>query len=234
MNNAQLEHTLMRSADVQIATTRPTSESADHSSRALTKSHPPPISSPSSVAHDPAARPPPAYMSDPRSLQEKINQVADELDLSDEIVHDLLGWYGTQVVVIADDSGSMTAIADYTNATTRWEELQRRLSQLLQLLLVLDPDAEVQLGFLNSKPPHSSTSIVLLKSQEDLEQCWQWAKPKGRTPLWTQLSPWLRMREQERDRLILVLTDGEPSDCKMSQLERSVAQKTQSGNSHAN
>lgn len=138
---------------------------------ALTRSHPP-KSNVSQLAPRAPPTAPPAYFNNPQSLQEKINQLADELDLSDEIVEDLLRWYGTEVVVIADDSGSMTAIADYKSATTRWQELQQRLSDLLQLLLVIDLDAEIQLLFLNSVPNGSAQGYaVSIRTHEDLQRC---------------------------------------------------------------
>lgn len=80
------------------------------------------------------------------------------------MVVDLLGIAGTDIVVIADDSGSMCCIADTNVATvkTRWDELRRTLRQLAKMLLVVDHTDGFDLMFLNDPnwyPIHSSADV---------------------------------------------------------------------------
>merc|ERR1712046_32726 len=63
---------------------------------------------------------------------ERIKALQNALDLNWEMASDLLAFVGTEVVVIADDSGSMIAFEH------RWPELQNTLAQLLDMLLLLD------------------------------------------------------------------------------------------------
>ena len=44
----------------------------------------------------------------------------NELDVPEQIVRDLLSVAGADIVVVADDSGSMGAVANYVTRSTRW------------------------------------------------------------------------------------------------------------------
>ena len=58
------------------------------------------------------------------SLADKIEFMQEELDLPADIVNDLISIVGVDIVaiVIADDSGSMGAVANYVTRSTRWTE----------------------------------------------------------------------------------------------------------------
>jgi len=155
------------------------------------------------------------------SLAERAAGIAHKLDLEDAMVEDLLRWAGTEIVVVADDSGSMMSVSDVRRRTTRWEELQLRLAQLLDILLLVDDGCGFELKFLNSG------SAVMIKSHADLKACWQWAKPSGRTPLGGVLRDYLRPSTLEQDRLLLVMTDGSPSDVSFEQLGAMIRGKSE-------
>merc|ERR1712054_12897 len=155
------------------------------------------------------------------SLAARAAGIAHKLDLEDAMVEDLLRWAGTEVIVVADDSGSMQSVSCMKQRTSRWEELQLRLAQLLDILLLVDDGSGFELKFLNSG------SAVMIKSHADLKACWQWAKPSGRTPLGGVLRDYLRPSTLEQDRLLLVMTDGSPSDVTFEQLGAMIRGKSE-------
>lgn len=155
------------------------------------------------------------------SLAARAADVAHKLDLESAMVEDLLRWAGTEVVVVADDSGSMQNMGNMQQRTTRWEELKLRLAQLLDILLLVDDGSGFELRFLNNGRP------VMIKSHADLQACWQWARPVGRTPLGTVLKDYLRPSTLEQDRLVMVLTDGCPSDVSFEQLQAMIRGKSE-------
>ncbi|CAF1475441.1 unnamed protein product, partial [Rotaria sordida] len=68
----------------------------------------------------------------------------------------LRGLHGYEIVFICDDSGSMKApIKPFSGSSrqqsTRWEELKKTVSIVVDLASTLDPDG-VDLYFLNRKP----------------------------------------------------------------------------------
>merc|ERR1711998_397289 len=156
------------------------------------------------------------------SLAERVADVSHKLDLEAALVKDLVSWAGTEVVVVADDSGSMSRVADSATYTTRWDELKQRLTQLLDILLLIDDGGGFELRFLNRG------GAVMIKSQEDLQACWQWASPGGVTPLGKVLREYLNPVTLETDRLLLVMTDGCPSDVSFEELRRMIQKKTPS------
>ena len=86
------------------------------------------------------------------TVGDRVRHMQDELDLPEDVVRDLLSIAGTDIVVVADDSGSMNQIADPTNTMnpkTRWEELQETLIKLAHLLLVVDHSDGFHVQFLN-------------------------------------------------------------------------------------
>jgi len=158
---------------------------------------------------------------DPRQvsvdLSERVQQMRDTLGLPDQYVQDLLKLVGTDIVVIADDSGSMNAITDprkITEPVTRWEELQQTLRMLVTMLLVVDHVEGFWLKFLNDREWYKITE------RDQLERIFA-AKPRahGRTPLRANLEPIMQgYGSDEKDTLLLILTDGEPSDCSFEEL----------------
>merc|ERR1719181_1942513 len=96
-----------------------------------------------------------------------------ELDLPEEIVRDLLSVAGADIVVVADDSGSMSCVANYgPPPKTRWHELQETLTKLAHMLLVVDHSDGFHLQFLNDPTWHN------IKSKANVETLFY-----GRSPL---------------------------------------------------
>jgi len=153
----------------------------------------------------------------------KVQRLIQTLDLEYEIAADLLETEGTDIVVIADDSGSMQSTSHMPGRPeirTRWHELQYTLRRLLEMLLTVDDRGGFELVFLNSNQGRP----VSIRSAEDLEACWQFAKPGGATPLLT------RLRENlghgtGNERYLMVMTDGCPSDGSFDGLRKLVASK---------
>ena len=73
--------------------------------------------------------------------------------LHPQVCRDLLSIHGMNIVVIADDSSSMTAVCSSTNVynpTTRWDELKQMLERLVTMMLVVDGHG-FDLKFLNDE-----------------------------------------------------------------------------------
>jgi len=154
-------------------------------------------------------------------LSERVEVVSRQLDLENDLVTDLLSWVGTEVVIVVDDSGSMSRIADTQRRLTRWEELKERLNQLLEILLLIDDGSGFEIKFLNCGGP------FMIKSREDLDAAWQAAATGGGTPLGSVLKGYLNPQNAlESDRLLMVMTDGCPSDVSFEQLRKMIRGKS--------
>ena len=149
------------------------------------------------------------------TVGDRVRHMQDELDLPEDVVRDLLSIAGTDIVVVADDSGSMNQIADPTNTMnpkTRWEELQETLIKLAHLLLVVDHSDGFHVQFLNDPTWHE------IHSKQHVETLFYGRQARGRTPLGARLRPLLsgqwhpKGHSNETELIVLVMTDGEPSD----------------------
>ena len=79
----------------------------------------------------------------------RVERMQNELDVPEQIVRDLLSVAGADIVVVADDSGSMGAVANYVTRSTRWTELRDTLQKLAHMLLVVDHTDGFHIQFLN-------------------------------------------------------------------------------------
>jgi len=153
-----------------------------------------------------------------------IQRLTDAYDLDYETACDFCSMMSeTEMVVIADDSGSMgnrSTMQGQPTVKTRWHELQFALRKLLDILTFLDKDGGFELQFLNS----NSRRPLSIRSSEDLEQCWSFAKPGGGTPLLSTLQPYLE-NKRGTERVVMVLTDGCPSDGTFERLRGLLAGK---------
>merc|ERR1719240_1796610 len=147
----------------------------------------------------------------------------DELDLSHEVLSDLVSLAGAvDIVVIADDSSSMNTVADCSDPrrpTTRWDELRGTLTRLVRMLLVVEHVDGFTLKFLND------ADYRLIDSHEALAAAFA-AKPRARgaTPLLANLRPVCGRATrpgvtakggEHRPLIAIVMTDGQPSDATM-------------------
>jgi len=108
-----------------------------------------------------------------------------ELDLPEEVVRDLLTVSGTNIVVIADDSSSMSQVSSTTDIyapKTRWMELKTTLSQLIHMILVIGCQG-FKCKFLNDPAFYHITSSDDLDALFVAKQA-----PRGMTPLGSNLA----------------------------------------------
>ena len=156
-------------------------------------------------------------------LADRVEKMRAELDMPPEYVEDLLRLVGTDIVVIADDSGSMNSVSDNLagGPKTRWQELQQTLRLLATMLLVVEHKDGCFLKFLNDAEWYKITSTA------QLEEIFA-GKPRarGKTPLLGNLAPVIEgFGRDDRDTLLLILTDGEPSDCEFDELSHLIKSK---------
>lgn len=156
-------------------------------------------------------------------LADRVEKMRAELDMPPEYVEDLLRLVGTDIVVIADDSGSMNSVSDNLagGPKTRWQELQQTLRLLATMLLVIQHTDGFWLKFLNDAEWYEITSTA------QLEEIFA-GKPRarGKTPLLGNLAPVIEgFGRDDRDTLLLILTDGEPSDCEFDELSHLIKSK---------
>ena len=156
-------------------------------------------------------------------LADRVEKMRAELDMPPEYVEDLLRLVGTDIVVIADDSGSMNSVSDNLagGPKTRWQELQQTLRLLATMLLVVEHTDGCWLKFLNDAEWYKITSTA------QLEEIFA-GKPRarGKTPLLGNLAPVIEgFGRDDRDTLLLILTDGEPSDCEFDELSHLIKSK---------
>merc|ERR1711998_644613 len=154
----------------------------------------------------------------------RVQALVEHFDLEYEMAVDLLDTAGTEVVVIADDSGSMRSrshMPGVPQVQTRWQELQYTLRRLLEVLLAVDDDGGFELCFLNS----NSGMPVSIRNEADLEQCWAFASPGGATPLVSRLQQYCSQATAKQGRILMVMTDGCPSDGSFATLRQAVGAK---------
>ena len=168
------------------------------------------------------------FVSPQLTLSERTAQMQRELDLEQEIVTDLLSIAGADIVVVADDSGSMACVANpgnYSNPMTRWDELRETLIKLAHMLLVVDHTDGFNVQFLNDPAWHE------LHTKQQVEALFTNRRPSGTTPLGARLQPLLngswhpKGHGAETDLILLVMTDGSPSDVDFAGLTRLVQAK---------
>ncbi len=154
----------------------------------------------------------------------KAKEVARQLDLPTDVAEDLMGAAGIDVVVVADDSFSMDG--------ARWAEMIERLKQLCGILAFPHPDNAFRLMFLNSAPPGESGPMTTVRGPADIDALdgtrnpRGWARPCGATPLGRALESVFALFGSDRRGIVVVMTDGAPSDLTFGQLQQLVARRS--------
>jgi len=156
-----------------------------------------------------------------------LEEIAQHFDIEEEIAEDLR-CCRCKITVIADDSGSMKSssyVEGMPHITTRWQELQHTLARLLDMLLFLDPDGGFELYFLNSTQPGGKAGEpIWISSSAELQACWGWARPAGRTPLIKLVEKAAEAR-CSGERIMMVMTDGSPTDGSFNDLKKTCERK---------
>lgn len=140
-----------------------------------------------------------------------------------------------KIVLLCDDSESMRSPicepgikSSVQKQTTRWLELKKLAAVLIEFTTASNPEG-LDIHFLNRPPKLGVVDMSGLQAvfADD---------PKGRTPL---ISALQRVYDHNigslvnhNSLLIVVITDGEPTDGKRNDLYRKLVQLTQGGNVH--
>jgi hypothetical protein len=145
---------------------------------------------------------------------QRLAALAGQYEIRNDWVTRLRALENYDIVVIADDSGSMqtqvatpgVARGPYAPMQTRWTELRQTLSIVVELASALN-DSGVDVFFLN-RPP-----VMAARSAADIQPAFDFKPPQGFTPLTRVLSAVLAAKaNSEKNLLIVIATDGQPTD----------------------
>lgn len=147
---------------------------------------------------------------------EKFKNIITKYDINYDFAFRLRALEGFEIVMILDDSSSMyTPIIDRSHKNMspfgqlpkRWDELKHIVSIAVDLASLLDPDG-IDIYFLNRSP------LLHVFDSSQLDETFS-RLPNGATPLTRVLHEVLnlkRARINDRKLLILIATDGIPTD----------------------
>mmetsp|Transcript_76616 Transcript_76616/g.206536 ORF Transcript_76616/g.206536 Transcript_76616/m.206536 type:complete len:286 (+) Transcript_76616:64-921(+) len=145
----------------------------------------------------------------------KLESVLQRFEITIAQANDMVVLSDYEIVVIADDSGSMLNNALPPNmrvlgqpVRTRWDELRETVSEVAEIATCFDQSG-IDVHFLN-RPP-----VMGVKSAQDpaFVQAFT-APPRGRTPLTETMQRVSKSLQGERGILLFIFTDGEPNDGK--------------------
>ncbi|KAJ3031381.1 UNVERIFIED_CONTAM: hypothetical protein HDU68_004460 [Siphonaria sp. JEL0065] len=163
---------------------------------------------------------PPMYYGTPQeACMEAFRNLCARHEISNLMAVKLRKLEAYDIVIIADDSGSMrtkstTGLSDsnpFAETATRWDELKATISIVTEIAMTLDEDG-IDVFFLNRDPIRNISGPSL-----DLDMAFL-NLPQGFTPITRVLREVLREKwhsQQVEDRktlLILIATDGQPTD----------------------
>jgi hypothetical protein len=141
----------------------------------------------------------------------KFDLLVKQNELSQEVATKLLHVLSTcEIVLLCDDSGSMAQPIfepGSNKQTTRWLELKKLASVIIEFVTAINPNG-LDIYFLNRRLIRNVTDTTKLQAAFSSD-------PKGGTPLITKIQKICRTRStlpDERQLLIVVITDGEPTD----------------------
>lgn len=123
-------------------------------------------------------------------------------------------------VIMLDNSGSMSDLAHPNDwkSPTRWQEAHDSLNDAVGALLCFHDATQL---YLFDNPLRAKRGIVepqIIRSVEDLQPIFA-QEPNVGTPLLTRLKQVITEQPvEERKVMILIVTDGQPSDCSLEEL----------------
>mmetsp|Transcript_116279 Transcript_116279/g.370005 ORF Transcript_116279/g.370005 Transcript_116279/m.370005 type:complete len:282 (-) Transcript_116279:11-856(-) len=143
----------------------------------------------------------------------RLEAVLQRFEITIAQANDLVVLSDYQIVVIADDSGSMLNNALPMQMRVlgqpirrRWDELRETLAEVVEIASCFDQNG-IDIHFLNRAP------ITHVKSGQDAKFKQAFAQPpQGRTPLTETLQRVSKSTQGERGVLLFIFTDGEPND----------------------
>jgi hypothetical protein len=143
---------------------------------------------------------------------DRLQGVLDRFEITIAQANDLVVLEEFEMVVIADDSGSMHNPAAPPGmrqlgqqARSRWDELKETVGEIVEIASCFDKSG-IDVFFLNRQPVEgvkSSTDKRFLAAFQ--------GKPAGTTPLTETLNRVVAKTAGERKVLLFILTDGEPN-----------------------
>ena len=166
-----------------------------------------------------ASAPPFAGAAPPMTFTEarlqKLRVLAQRFEIRPDFVARLRALEGFTIVMICDDSGSMNTPVDaapgaspFAARATRWSELCETVGVVCELATALS-DRGVDVHFLN-RPP-----MLGVTQAQQLQVAFTHAPPQGFTPLTRALRHVLELSREalrERKLLVMIATDGQPTD----------------------
>ncbi|CAF3487620.1 unnamed protein product [Rotaria socialis] len=147
---------------------------------------------------------------------EKFKNIIIKYNINYDFAFRLRALEGFEIVLILDDSSSMcspiidrdqTNISPFSQLPKRWDELKHVVSIVVDLAAALDPDG-VDIYFLNRSP------LLHVTDSSELHGTFS-RPPDGPTPITRVLIEVLnikRARVHDRKLLVLIATDGLPTD----------------------
>lgn len=142
---------------------------------------------------------------------EKLQHICMLHEINDLFASKLRQLEGFDIVIVADDSGSMNSPANsvgmnpYGIRATRWDELKKTSGIIIDIASTMATHG-VDVYFLN-RPP-----VIGVISHEQLDSTFS-VKPNGYTPIVPILQQIFNTSPKyEKKRLVILLTDGRPTD----------------------
>jgi hypothetical protein len=164
----------------------------------------------------PTGVPPPPMEYTPEQKIYRFQQVCRELEINDYFASKIRQLENYEIVIIADDSGSMSSPIKPTGAfsapKTRWDELKQTIRYIAEIACLMD-NSGVDLYFLNRDPIYNLKHPALVLNNVFT------VLPMGFTPLGETFDrvirekrDFLSNKEIKKDLLVIMITDGQPTD----------------------
>lgn len=136
----------------------------------------------------------------------KLEGILAQFEVNIAEANDLTILYDYEIVIIADDSGSMMAPSQpRPGSPTRWDELKDTLGLIVELGSCFD-DSGIDIYFLNRPKLEGVKSAYDSQFVEAFQR-----PPSGTTPLTETLSRVVKEEQGEKPTLLFILTDGVPN-----------------------
>jgi hypothetical protein len=164
----------------------------------------------------PRPQPPPPPPPTNDDCEQNYRRIVDTYEISREYADKLQQLRGFKVVFVFDDSGSMNSTLDDSPLNTpgsllkatRWDELQSFAKIAIDIVTIFEQSGS-DVYFLNR--PMASNIVNI----SQIDQIFRDNKPSGYTPLPRILNQVFQQNAnvvRERKLLIIIVTDGEPTD----------------------
>ena len=143
---------------------------------------------------------------------QKFKAIARQYEIRPDFCQKLRQLEGYEIVLLCDDSGSMSNIVDdnkdpFGRKITRWDELKNSVSIIVEIASTLDKNG-LDIYFLNRGPVYNVSSF------QQVQTVFQYP-PNGYTPLVFALDRIFKEKEmqiKEKKLLLIIATDGQPTD----------------------